>query len=634
MIATDTLLNSNGLSYDEGTIPTGTSLCIAATCEVHVLKKNETCDGVASDAGISAIQLQSWNTNINPLCTNLDRFVNGTLCISNPAGNYSMPSNTLGAPTFVTTAAPEPTNVGQNTTTDCGRFYEVQSGDTCQTVAQKFSIPLDDFYFLNPEIKGNCTNLQANVSYCVQPVGYISTYPGYGGTSLTSIQPDSTSSVAYTPFSNIFASPTGTPIPLANGTRQDCVSYTYLRNNSVLDCWSWAAANGLTSEELVLWNPSLGNGTEADADATYDYDCTPSVSQSYCVALASTVTATTAPAPRASGEVTDCVAWFQATTDYTCDDMLGDTGMTIAEFFAMNPTVKSDCAGLNVGTYYCYESPSLNNNGDGTSTGPIATVSATTTRSGTPTSTLAGVTGTNGVVTPTPTQTGMVGNCNKFHFVTTADTGCYDLAAAEGISLDNFYSWNPAVGTDCSHFITGVYVCVGTGSSSPSTTTTKPVTTTSAGNGISTPTPTQQTGMTSSCNKFHFVTTSDTGCYDLAAASGISLDDFYAWNPAVGTDCAHFITGVYVCIGVISSTTTSTKPTTTSSGTGVATPTPHQPNMVANCQKFDETAASNDYCYDIATRNGISVADFEKWNPDVGSDCGFIYPSYWYCVGI
>lgn len=165
--------------------------------------------------------------------------------------------------------------------------------------------------------------------------------------------------------------------------------------------------------------------------------------------------------------------------------------MTIEEFFAMNPTVKSDCTGLNVGTYYCYESPSVNNNGDGTSTGPIATVSATTTGSGTPTSTSAGVTGTNGVVTPTPTQTGMVGNCNKFHFVTSADTGCYDLAAAEGISLDNFYTWNPAVGTDCSHFITGVYVCVGTGSSSPSTTTSKPVTTTSAGNGLSTPTPTQ-----------------------------------------------------------------------------------------------------------------------------------------------
>lgn len=178
-IATDTLLNSNGLSYDEGTIPTGTSLCIASTCEVHVLKNNETCDGIASNAGISSTQLQSWNTNINPLCTNLDRFVNGTFCISNPvrrspcfaplasaiSGYFQAESGEelsivyadtdtfiigrellyafkhcrgsyfchhrcvsqypdLSSGDILTVSSPEPTNVGQNTTTDCGRFYE------------------------------------------------------------------------------------------------------------------------------------------------------------------------------------------------------------------------------------------------------------------------------------------------------------------------------------------------------------------------------------------------------------------------------------------------------------------------------------------------------------------------------
>lgn len=112
--------------------------------------------------------------------------------------------------------------------------------------------------------------------------------------------------------------------------------------------------------------------------------------------------------PRASGEVTDCTAWYQVTSDYSCEDMLDDTGMTIDQFYAMNPSVKSDCTGLSLGTYYCYESPSINNNGDGTQTGSIATVSATTTgtRSGTSTQTQSAteVTGTNGVVTPTPTQ--------------------------------------------------------------------------------------------------------------------------------------------------------------------------------------------------------------------------------------
>lgn len=284
--------------------------------------------------------------------------------------------------------------------------------------------------------------------------------------------------------------------------------------------------------------------------------------------------------------------------------------MSIDEFFAMNPTVKKDCSGLNVGTYYCYQSPSLNNNGNGMETGPVGTG----TGSASPTKTSsAGATGTNGVVTPTPTQTGMVKSCNKFHFVTSKDTGCYDLAAASSISLDNFYAWNPAVKNDCSGFITGVYVCVGVLGSKSTTKTSIKTTATSAkptstkpGNGISTPTPTQA-GMVSSCNKFHFVTSSDTGRYDLAAASNIALNDFYAWNPAVKTDCSGLITGVYVCIGVAGSgsstkatsqkaTTTSKTTTTTRPANGITTPTPHQSKMVTNCKKFDKTKASNDYC--------------------------------------
>ncbi|MBE3045335.1 LysM peptidoglycan-binding domain-containing protein [Candidatus Bathyarchaeota archaeon] len=28
------------------------------------------------------------------------------------------------------------------------------------------------------------------------------------------------------------------------------------------------------------------------------------------------------------------------------------------------------------------------------------------------------------------------------------------------------------------------------------------------------------------------------GCYDIADAHGIALDDFYIWNPAVNDDCS------------------------------------------------------------------------------------------------
>jgi hypothetical protein len=66
---------------------------------------------------------------------------------------------------------PAPTNVAQNTTTSCGKYYNVELGDDCSRVTVAQGISLSDFYFLNPGINENCTNLLAGVSYCVQPVG-------------------------------------------------------------------------------------------------------------------------------------------------------------------------------------------------------------------------------------------------------------------------------------------------------------------------------------------------------------------------------------------------------------------------------------------------------------------------------
>lgn len=46
------------------------------------------------------------------------------------------------------------------------------------------------------------------------------------------------------------------------------------------------------------------------------------------------------------------------------------------------------------------------------------------------------------------------------------------------------------------------------------------------------------------------------GCWAISNDVGISLDDFYAWNPAVNTDCSLLLTGFYVCIGTAGPATT------------------------------------------------------------------------------
>lgn len=52
------------------------------------------------------------------------------------------------------------------------------------------------------------------------------------------------------------------------------------------------------------------------------------------------------------------------------------------------------------------------------------------------------------VSTPSPMQTGIVSDCDQFHEVET--NGLCEIAVGKyGITLDEFYSWNPAIGSSC-----------------------------------------------------------------------------------------------------------------------------------------------------------------------------------------
>jgi hypothetical protein len=117
----------------------------------------------------------------------------------------------------------------------------------------------------------------------------------------------------------------------------------------------------------------------------------------------------------------------------------------------MNPSVKKDCTGLTAGTYYCIS----NVKGGGPPTSlPISTPTTTVPPTSTTTS------GDGGVVTPTPTQEGMIDGCGKFHKIESGDL-CDDLAEEYGITRVQFDEWNPDAGRDCSNLWLGYYVCVG-----------------------------------------------------------------------------------------------------------------------------------------------------------------------------
>lgn len=166
---------------------------------------------------------------------------------------------------------------------------QIQSGDNCASVSIQQNIALDDFYFLNPEINDDCTNLLLDLSYCIAPVGTICTYKGYAAsvgacssTAASSIPITSAPTTATsTASASITLSPAPAASPLASGTIRGCFSYRqYIpvdgadSENSVPvnQCSYLASAYGVEVADILTWNPSL----KAD-------NCTLQTGYRYCV---------------------------------------------------------------------------------------------------------------------------------------------------------------------------------------------------------------------------------------------------------------------------------------------------------------------------------------------------------------
>ncbi|KAK8028333.1 LysM domain-containing protein [Apiospora marii] len=298
--------------------------------------------------------------------------------------------------------------------------------------------------------------------------------------------------------------------------------------------------------------------------------------------------------------VDNCNAFYLVKAGESCDDIANSHGITLAQFLAFNPAAGSTCSGLWANAYACV------------STIGMTPAPPTTTQP------------SNGVITPVPTQIGMVSDCNKFHMVENGQS-CSVIASLYSISVAQFVQWNPAVKSDCSGLWSSTYACVGLlggGITAPPPTTT----TTDPGNGIATPTPTQP-GMVNNCDEFYLVKAGDT-CASIASSSRISMGQLVDWNPAVGNGCNGLWLDAYVCISIIGHTPTPVQP-----GNGVTTPAPIQSGMTGNCKSF-HFVQSGDTCASITSRYGIPLSSFVSWNPAVGSSCTGMWADTYACVAV
>ncbi|GKU03002.1 unnamed protein product [Fusarium langsethiae] len=283
-VATALLLRDNDLQAFCADFPSeGNKLCIKNKCKVHVVTNDDTCASIAKAARISQVQLYTWNPILGDACRNIASSVGDTVCLEPPGDKEYTPSktSTLGSTTSTAepSAAPVPSDIANGTTKHCAQYYRVMTDDYCNKVIVKYSIPLEDFLFLNQGVNQNCTNLFAKESYCIEPVGPIEKYPNH---------PDYVpllESVSEIPWDSLPKATFTVPrrpekLPLAKGTRKDCFLYAdgsdlHLDSSWVFDgseCERLVRAWRITLEELQNWNPTLNTSSEScEMDVRREY---------------------------------------------------------------------------------------------------------------------------------------------------------------------------------------------------------------------------------------------------------------------------------------------------------------------------------------------------------------------------
>jgi LysM repeat protein len=299
-------------------------------------------------------------------------------------------------------------------------------------------------------------------------------------------------------------------------------------------CYDIAANSSVSLEESYSWNSGVEECKTLWPD---NYVCvgiigltpTPSSTKATTTSKLTPTNGVTTPTPIQSPFITNCNKFYRVMKGDGCEAVATANSISFDQFYSWNPAV-GQCEFLWPTYYVCVSII-------GFTPAPSTTIVPTSTKS----------TPTNGIAIPTPVQSGLVGNCDSFYKVINND-GCEAIAFKYGITPSQFYTWNPYIESTCKYLWPDYYVCVSIVGVNPSFTTSIRPTKTQPGNGVPTPTPIQD-GMTQSCKKFYKVVDKD-GCWAIANTNNIDLKNFYAWNPAVKTDCTGLFPGYYVCVGV------------------------------------------------------------------------------------
>ncbi|ROW16958.1 hypothetical protein VPNG_01098 [Cytospora leucostoma] len=379
----------------------------------------------------------SANASSSSVTSSSSLVANTTIAVKTTTTPYSIryPVTSYNLTSQYTATAYPPTRTLGGEPSYCNQWHKVASGETCDSIAARFanSVTSAELLEWNPTLGDDCGGLYNGWYICVGTQPQTTLSLGWSTSATNASIPAATAWVPTTPtttVANFTASPQQTGIP------SDCQIFYLAEANdtctTVLEIYGY-----LAEDDFFAWNPALGDDCNALWAGYY-----------YCVAdygddVPMPATVTASPSPTATGTVDTCEAWYQALGDDDCDsiaDIFGTFNAT--DFISWNPSVWSNCANIQEDTYYCVAVP-------GTPTTRTTTFTPTITAS-------------------TPTQTSIAADCDQLWLVSSLDT-CAVIISDNDLNSTDFYTWNPAVGTDCSGLTPDYYVCVGISSTAIST---------------------------------------------------------------------------------------------------------------------------------------------------------------------
>lgn len=147
------------------------------------------------------------------------------------------------------------------------------------------------------------------------------------------------------------------------------------------------------------------------------------------------VSSISSAAPTQTGVVSNCNRYYTVQSGDSCQGIVNKYAgeFSLPDFYTWNPAVGSGCSSLWVGYAVCVGTLS-------TPTTPPITSSVAP----------------SSISSSAPTQTGIVSSCDRYYTVQAGDScqGIVDNYSGE-FMLSDFYSWNPAVSSDCSSLWVG-----------------------------------------------------------------------------------------------------------------------------------------------------------------------------------